>query len=52
MHVGIVGADVLFSAAVRHGAETQWRVLLCWLLKLHEKNRWAEIKVTDGKREV
>lgn len=51
VHVGIVGADVLLSAAIWHRAETQWWVLVCWLLKLHKKKkrRWAEIKVTGGR---
>lgn len=52
MHVGIVGADVLFGAAVRHRTKAQRRVLLGRLLKLHMENRWAEINVTDGKRGV
>ena len=52
VHVGIVGADVLLRAAVWNRAETQRWVLLCRLLKLHGKNRWAEIKVTGWKREV
>lgn len=48
MHVGIVGADVLLSAAVRHRAKAQRRVLLRWLLKLFKKRRWVEIKGTVG----
>lgn len=52
VHVGIVGADVLFGAAVGHRTKAQRWVLLRRLLKLHKENRWAEIKVTDGKRGV
>lgn len=55
VHVGIVGADVLLSAPVWHCAKTQWRVLLCRLLKLYEKKkkkRCTKIKVTGGRMEV
>lgn len=52
VHAGIVGADVLLSAPVRHRTKAQWWVLLCRVLKLHKRNRWAEIKVTDGRCEV
>lgn len=52
VHVGIVGADVLLCAAVRHCAEAQRRVLLRRVLELCEKKRWAEMKAIEGKREV
>lgn len=34
MHVRVVGADVFLRAAVGHGAELQWRVLLLGMLEL------------------
>lgn len=37
VHVGVVGTDVLLSAAIWHGAKTKWWVLLCRLLELYSE---------------
>lgn len=38
VHVGVVGTDVLLSAAIWHGAKSEWRVLLRWLLELYSED--------------